>query len=68
MPGKVVRMMVKVGDIVAENDALVVVEAMKMEHVIRVPCDSVVTAVHNGEGDFVDGDEVLVEFEPVEEE
>ena len=66
MPGKVVKMMVKVGDEVAENDALVIVEAMKMEHVIRVPADSVITAVHNGEGDFVDGDEVLVEFEPLE--
>lgn len=42
MPGKVVQVTAKVGDKVAAGDKLMILEAMKMEHVIRAPADGVV--------------------------
>ena len=45
MPGTVVRIDVVVGDVVAQDDALLALEAMKMEHIIRAPFAGTVTAV-----------------------
>ncbi len=60
MPGSVVAVEVKVGDEVKEGDALVVVEAMKMEHSILAPKDGTVKEIYFGVGDQVeDGDELL---------
>lgn len=39
MPGKVIKIAVSHGDTVKAGDNLVVLEAMKMEHVITAPCD-----------------------------
>jgi 3-methylcrotonyl-CoA carboxylase alpha subunit len=39
MPGKVVRLMANPGDMVKAGDTLIVLEAMKMEHVVAAPCD-----------------------------
>jgi biotin carboxyl carrier protein len=39
MPGKVIKLSVAHGDKVKAGDNLVVLEAMKMEHVITAPCD-----------------------------
>ena len=57
------KVAVEAGEEVKRGQALVVMEAMKMEHVIRAPADAVVKAVLFGVGDFVDGDKVLVQFE-----
>jgi biotin carboxyl carrier protein len=45
MPGKVVRVAVAAGQHVAQNQPLVVLEAMKMEHVVEAPHAGVVTEV-----------------------
>jgi 3-methylcrotonyl-CoA carboxylase alpha subunit len=61
MPGSVVQVLVEAGAAVAKGDALVVVEAMKMEHVIRAPHDGVVERVDVAVGDVVaDGTELVV--------
>lgn len=39
MPGKVIKLSVTQGQTVKAGDSLVVIEAMKMEHVISAPCD-----------------------------
>ncbi len=39
MPGKVIKLSVAHGDKVKAGQNLVVLEAMKMEHVITAPCD-----------------------------
>ena len=39
MPGKVIKVTVEQGQTVKAGDSLVVIEAMKMEHVIEAPCD-----------------------------
>jgi biotin carboxyl carrier protein len=64
MPGKVVRVEVAVGDAVALGDALVVLEAMKMEQVVRAPEAGVVAAVLVAEGAQVDGGQALVVLGP----
>ena len=60
MPGKVVRVMVKVGDEVAEGQGLLVVEAMKMENELRSPKAGKVTELHAVEGAAVESGAKLV--------
>jgi biotin carboxyl carrier protein len=62
MPGKVVRVLVAVGDEVAVRQPLLVVEAMKMENELRAGRDGRVTAIHVHEGSSVDAGALLVEL------
>ncbi len=64
VPGTVVAVHVAPGDRVAAGDALVVLEAMKMEHRIRADADATVVEVVVAVGDAVDAHEVLVVLEP----
>jgi 3-methylcrotonyl-CoA carboxylase alpha subunit len=66
MPGKVVRVTVEAGAAVVRGQALLVLEAMKMEHGIVAPSDGVVTAVHFAEGDSVEEGADLLDFEAAE--
>ena len=59
MPGKVVKVHVAVGEIVVAGAALVVLEAMKMEHTVRAPDGGVVRAIHVAIGEQVDADRLL---------
>jgi biotin carboxyl carrier protein len=59
MPGKVVKVLVAEGQEVAANAALVVLEAMKMEHTVRASAAGTVRAIHVAVGDQVDTDRVL---------
>ena len=63
MPGSVVKVMVKPGDKVTQNDTLIVTEAMKMESTIQAPVDGIIKAVHVVEKEQVKGDDLLIEFE-----
>jgi acetyl/propionyl-CoA carboxylase alpha subunit len=63
MPGTVIKINCTEGDRVAENDTLVVVEAMKMENLLRSPISGTITKVHNKEGDLVDAGAPIVEIE-----
>ena len=63
MPGSVVRADVVVGDVVTAFQPLVVLEAMKMEHVLRSPFAGIVTAVHIAQGVQVEAGALLVEVE-----
>ena len=59
MPGKVVRLLVKVGDKVEAGQGLLVVEAMKMQNEIRSPKSGVVERLQAKEGQPVNAGEVL---------
>jgi biotin carboxyl carrier protein len=61
MPGTVTRTLVEVGQLVETGDALLVLEAMKMEHTIVTACDGTVTALNVAVGDQVERDAVLAE-------
>jgi biotin carboxyl carrier protein len=63
MPGKVVRVLKKVGDAVSEGEGVVVVEAMKMENEIKSPKDGKVVEVLVREGQAVEGNARLAAVE-----
>jgi biotin carboxyl carrier protein len=60
MPGRVVRVLVAVGDHVTAKQPVVVVEAMKMENELRTPRDGVVKEVHVTPGAAVESGAVLI--------
>ncbi len=63
MPGTVIRVLVEPGARVAARQALVVLEAMKMETPLASPYDATVRAVHVAEGDRVSSGALLVELD-----
>jgi biotin carboxyl carrier protein len=63
MPGRVVRVLVSVGDHVTAKQAVVVVEAMKMENELRAPRDGIVKEVLVIAGATVESGAVLVVVE-----
>ncbi|MGE0492475.1 MAG: biotin carboxylase N-terminal domain-containing protein [Vulcanimicrobiota bacterium] len=64
MPGSIVEVLVAVGDAVEKNQALVKLEAMKMEHTVCSECAGTVEAVHYQPGDQVEADAQLVTVSP----
>jgi biotin carboxyl carrier protein len=60
--GKVVKLLVAVGDVVAPGTAVIVLEAMKMENEIVAERGGTVTAVHKEAGQAVDTGEKLIEL------
>lgn len=66
MLGTVVRVAVDRGDSVRSGQALVVLESMKMEHIVAAPHDGRVTRVSVAAGDTVDRDQQLVELRAAE--
>ena len=64
MPGSIVEVKVKAGDQVQAGDAVLVIEAMKMENEIQAPKSGIIVAVHVAKGDSVTPDESLLEIQP----
>ena len=56
-------MLVKEGDTVKKNDPLLVLEAMKMENVIKSAGDAVVKKIHAVERTAVEKGQILLSFE-----
>lgn len=67
MNGRIVEVLVKPGDTVEAGTALIIVEAMKMEHTIRANADGTVKEVYYAGGDLVDEGAELIQFEPADE-
>jgi biotin carboxyl carrier protein len=63
MPGKVIRVMVEVGQSVEEGESVCVLEAMKMENELHTRQSGIVRAVRVKPGDDVEKDQVLIEIE-----
>lgn len=63
MPGTIIKVNVNEGDTVKEGDAIVVVEAMKMETNLYTRIDGKVTKINVTEGDRVDSETILVTIE-----
>ncbi len=63
MPGKVVTILVKVGDEVKAGETVIIVSAMKMESEYKVQKDRVVKEILVKEGDTVDGNQTLIVVE-----
>lgn len=63
MPGMVLEVSVEAGEEVSEGTPLLILEAMKMENVIKSPGDGVVKAINVTKGEAVDKNYLLVEME-----
>ncbi|MFP5340838.1 MAG: acetyl-CoA carboxylase biotin carboxyl carrier protein subunit, partial [Gammaproteobacteria bacterium] len=63
MNGSIVRVLVEAGQHVEAGTALIVLEAMKMEHSIRTQQPGVVKSLFCAEGDMVSEGAVLLEME-----
>jgi biotin carboxyl carrier protein len=63
IPGVILSLNVKVGDVVKKNDPLLVLEAMKMENTIVSEESGTITAVHIKVGQQVLQGEVMIELE-----
>lgn len=62
MPGKILKIFVKVGDVVDPGTPILVMEAMKMEHTIKASKKGKVEKIHFKEGDQVQGGVELVKL------
>lgn len=66
MPGKVAKFLVPEGTHVVKGQNVLIVEAMKMEHLVKSPCDGEIHFVVK-EGHMASSDDVLAEFAAKEE-
>jgi propionyl-CoA carboxylase alpha chain len=66
MPGKVVELLVNKGDRVKAGDVLLMIEAMKMNHIVKANEDGVVADLFIQENDQLDYGAVLMIIEPEE--
>lgn len=62
MPGLVLRALVNVGDTVQKGDGLLMLEAMKMENILKSVGDGVVKKIHVKEKDKVEKGQLLISF------
>jgi biotin carboxyl carrier protein len=62
MPGKIVKIFVKPGDVVKQGDPLLIMEAMKMENEMRAASDVVIKEILVKEGENVESGAVMVTF------
>jgi propionyl-CoA carboxylase alpha chain len=62
MPGLLKSIQVAAGQTVAAGDTLCIIEAMKMEHILRAESDGVVKEVFARAGELIGGDKPIMEF------
>ena len=63
MPGLLVSILVKENEEIEENQPLAVVEAMKMENIIKSEKKTKVKKINCKEGDSLEVDQIILEFE-----
>jgi len=63
MPGAMVEVMCKPGDLVVEGQSLCIIEAMKMQNVVKAEVEGTIKRVNIKAGDTVAVDELMIQFE-----
>ncbi len=63
MPGLVLEVMVKSGQAITTGDQLLILEAMKMENVLKAAGDGVVKSIEIKKGNTVEKGQILIEME-----
>ena len=63
MPGLVLGVSVEVGQEVKEGEGLLILEAMKMENVLKAVGDGQIKAIHTKQGEAVEKGQLLIEME-----
>ena len=67
IPGTIVNIFVKEGQIVEEGKPLLVLEAMKMQNLIEMPFTAKIKKIHAIEGARIPKETLLIELDPLEE-
>ncbi|MES2678350.1 MAG: acetyl-CoA carboxylase biotin carboxyl carrier protein subunit [Bacteroidota bacterium] len=62
MPGMVLNILVNEGDTVKKGDALLVLEAMKMENILKSPADGTIKKIAAVKGTAVEKNQILIQF------
>ena len=62
MPGMVLNILVKPGDTVKKGDPILVLQAMKMENLLKAPGDASIASIHAEKGKAVEKGQLLVSF------
>lgn len=62
MPGMIVGINVQPGDVVSKGDSLLILEAMKMENILKATGEGTIKMIRIAKGDRVEKGQVLVEF------
>lgn len=62
MPGLVLSVLVKEGQEVIKGESLLILEAMKMENIIKSPTDGTVQRIEVAQGDKIEKNTVLIKF------
>lgn len=62
MPGLVLDVLVSAGDVIKANQPLIILEAMKMENVIKSSVESTLKKIEVKKGDSVEKNQVLLTF------
>jgi len=63
MPGKVLDILINVGDEINEGDNLIILEAMKMENIIKSSRGGTIASIFVSKGDSVEKNALLLSFE-----
>ena len=63
MPGKIIQIFAKPGDVIKANKPLLIMEAMKMENEMRAPREVKIKEICVKQGDSVETGQVLIRFE-----
>lgn len=64
MPGTVIDIQVKVGDVVKKGSPLAVLSAMKMEMVVQAPCDGKVASISVTKDMKLEGNDLVLSLDP----
>lgn len=65
IPGKIIEVNIQVGETIKAGETLMVLEAMKMENSIQMPQDGIVKKILIAQGNQVEANELLIEFENI---
>ena len=63
MPGLIREIKTQIGQQIQKGDAILILEAMKMENILKSPTDGIVKAIKVKQGDNVEKNQILVSFE-----
>lgn len=63
MPGLVLDVLVNIGETVEEGSPLLVLEAMKMENIIKSPCKAIIASIEVKKQQKIDKNELMIRFE-----
>lgn len=62
MPGLILDILVEVGQTIAKGDQLMILEAMKMENVLKAQGEGTITSIEVSQGNSVEKNQVLIKF------